>query len=55
MGSAVDLVTVTVRPEIEANLNSKESKLGKEICGWDKKSMTSSAYMQSLKGEDAIQ
>lgn len=37
MGSAVDFVILTVSPEIEANLDSKVNKLGREIWGWVKK------------------
>lgn len=54
MGSAVDLVTFTVSPETEANLDNTVNKLGRDIWGWVKKSITSSAYIQSLKWEDAI-
>lgn len=53
MGRAVDLVIFTVSPEIEANLFSIVNMLGREIWGWVRNIIMSSAYIQSLKWEDS--
>ena len=39
MGGTVDLVMFSISPEIEANLDKRVNKLGREIWGWVRNSI----------------